>query len=661
MKSKDKGYNKKEFNWVGWGPREIYQKVEEILREKKELYNKIKKIHAKERSFKNTIYAIEAAGYYFSDIASQVEFLMNVSPDKKVREAANKAIKRIQEKDVDLEYDPALYRAVEEYAAKKEKLIGADAKLLKDKLRYYRRMGLDLPLTRREELKRNISKLGKLETDFSKNINDYRDHIVVSREELDGLPDTFINRLRKDKEGRYFVSIETADFSPFMANARNAFKRKELVDKFLRKGGQKNLKLLREMLRLRDRNARLLGYAHHGDFATEIRMAKNTKAVLRFIDSLMAKLRKPVSRELQSLILLKRAMTKDPRARIEYYDIAFYINELKKRRHRVDDERIREYFPLPVVKKGLFQIYEKLLSVRFEKLSGYPVWHSDVEHYLVHDKGGSIIGHFFLDLYPREGKFTHAAVWSIKRGRNVSYKSEDYCMPYSAMVTNFPKPTKKDPSLLNHNEVITLFHEFGHIMHGVLTKAPYRSQAGTSVARDFVEAPSQMLENWIWDKKMLNILSSHYKSHKNIPIDLLRNMLKAKRHMIAYTSMRQFIFALFDMLLHTKRSLDINKTYNRLVYQYSGILLPRDNIFSAGFGHLAGYDAGYYSYMWSKVYSSDMFTRFKKEGLLNSHTGGNYRRWILEKGSSMEEIELVKKFLGRKPGDRAFLKEIWLG
>lgn len=654
-------YPKEEFAWAKWGPKEILQNAKEVLREKKVAYEKIKKIPAKDRTFENTIYAIEASSCRLDDIGSQIGLLSEVSPDKKIREAAVKTVKLVDETIVDIEYDPAMYRAVKEFVAKKEKVTGPDAKLLKDMIRDYRRMGFDLSLAKQHQLKQIIKEIQKKETDFGININDYQGQIEVTLQELTGMSDNFIDRLKRTKNGKYIVSVSRVDFIPFVENAQNALKRKALTDVYFQKGGQKNLALLKSLIKLRNQRARLLGYAHHGDYRTEDRMAKNTKTVMSFLQQTMKKLTPGVVRDIQELTSLKRKMTGDSKVKLEYFDTAFYISESQKLRHAIDNEKVREYFPMKTVTKGMFEIYEKLLSVRFERTHNYSSWHEDVEHYLVRDKSGFMLGHFLFDLYPREGKYSHAGIFQIKRSRTAGYKSPVRDMGYCVMAANFPRPTKDTPSLLNHDEVRTLFHEFGHIMHGILSTAPYRSQSGTSVSRDFVEAPSQMLENWIWDAKMLMRMSGHYQTKKPFPADFLKNLIASKQHMVAYLSMRQFIYALFDMLIHTKKGADVLKTYNQLVKKFIFIAMLPTNIYAAGFGHLVGYDAGYYSYMWSKVYSCDMFTRFKKEGLLNTKTGRDYRTWILEKGSSVEELDLVKGFLGRTPNNKAFLEEIGLG
>lgn len=654
---------KEDFDWINWTPDEIEKVADEILAHKRHIYDIIKKIPAEKRTFENTIYGIEKSSDAVASI-NLIEILLNVSPNEDIRKTAEKAINKIQEELVDIEYDQELYRAIKEFAKINEakKLAGEDKKLFDDMVRDYRRMGFDLPQEKRDALKSIIKKLQKLKTEYTLNINNYKDHILVTQEELDGLSENYIKSLEKDKiTGKYKVSLKAPEFLPFIENAVNASKRKELTDKNLHKGGQANMDLLKEILPLRQAQAELLGYKNYVDYVAEPRMAKNGKVIRDFLDDLINKVNPAKDHDLAAIREAKQSMTGDPRAELEYFDVLYYIRQLQKQLFNFDKEKLRDYFPLETVKKGIFEIYGKLFSINFEEIVVYPIWHSDAQLYIVkNQKDQSVAGYIFMDLHPREGKYSHPSMWPLVNGHRDGYQSENYITPTATIIGNFPKPTSDLPSLMSHNEVETFFHEFGHVMHGILTSASYSSQSGTSVAWDFVEAPSQMLEHWIWDKDMLNILSGHYKnSDEKLPPEILDSMLRAKDYMIGYINTRQLVLGLYNHILHAGPITEsITKIYNDLNFSYFGIKLPEDNIFAAGFGHLIGYAGAYYSYMWSKVYECDLFTRFRTEGLLNPKTGSDYRSWILEKGSSMEPIDLIRGFLGREPNNKAFLKEI---
>lgn len=647
-----------EFSWIKLSPRLYMKRAQVALEEKRIAMEAVKGIPTFNRNFYNTAVVLEFADQQLAKTWGWLEFLMNVKPDSKSRELAKEAIDYLQNEYIELDYDEEIYKLLAFVESSRPKLFGAERKLFSDMMRSYRRMGFGLTPAKRNAVKKYTQQLAKLNSDFRKNINDYKDFILVAQEELDGLSDNYISGLQKVGDN-YRISLEYPEYVPFMENATNEAKREELGHKQLRKGGSKNIVVLKKMVALRNKIAQLLGYNNHAEYVLEVKMAKNPRSVEKFLHSLTKPLKDKVVKDIQKLHSVKRELSQDENAKLMYYDIAYAINQDKKQSFQVDEDTIREYFPLGIVTSGMFKVYEKLLSVEFKQIDGIPVWHKDVQTFAVTEKKtGELLAYFFLDLFPREGKYGHAAVFPIVPG--LELPGGDYQKPIVGMVCNFNKPSKKNPSLLSHDEVATYFHEFGHVVHGVLTKAKYGSQSGTSVQRDFVEAPSQMLENWVWDEKILTLLSGHYKNHKQkLPKKLLRNMIRAKYHMVAYASMRQLIFSLFDITLHTSRSIsDSAALYAQLVKEYTGLDLPKDQIFPAGFGHLEGYDAGYYGYMWSKVFASDMFTRFAKEGLLNPITGTNYRDYILAPGSSEEASELIQRFLGRKPNNQAFLKEI---
>lgn len=655
---------KEDFAWVNWTAVDIEKLPEELLARKRERYISIKSISATERTFENTVYGLESAGNLIQEF-NLIEILMQASPIEDVRKAAEKAIKKIQEDLVDLEYDPDVYRALKEFAVTIEAktLAGEDKKLFEDTIRTYRRMGFELPKDKQEELKSILKKLQKLQTEFMLNINNYKDNILATTEELQGLPENYIKNLGKDEvSGKYIVSIKTHEMVQFMENASDANKRKELSDKTLHKGGDKNISILKEILSLRKHYTEMLGYATYVDYAVELRMAKSEKTVKTFLDDLFSKIESLKNDDLKVLLNTKRSMTGDQNAILEYFDVAYYINQSEKNMFYFDKEKVREYFPLETVLAGLFQVFETIFSIYLEETSEYPVWHPDVRLYAVKDKSQEIIGYFFTDLHPRDNKYSHPSMWPLINGHRDGYKSPNYVTPVATLMGNFSKSTPETPSLLSHDEVATLFHEFGHILHGLLTTASYASQSGTAVAWDFVEVPSQMLEHWVWDKEILNILSGHYKnSNEKLPSEIVDNMLKAKNHMVGYTTTRQLVLATYNHILHAGSVPEnITKVYNDLNFKHVGVRLPEDNIFAAGFGHLIGYAGAYYSYLWSNVYECDLFTRFKKDGLLNPVLGKEYRDKVLAVGSSRDEMETVKDFLGREPNNESFLEEIGL-
>ncbi|MDO8604517.1 MAG: M3 family metallopeptidase [bacterium] len=657
-------YTPKDFSWAKWTQKDIKTLVPKLLAEKKERLSVIKKVPKVARNFENTVYAIEDSDYGITDTILKIDLLQNVSPLKTIRDTAKKTIDTIQNKLIVIERDPRIWSALKDYeqgAWKKEQetLDPESKKLFLDMFQSYKRLGFDLSPQKQKRVRELSQRLAKVSNEFRQNINAYEDHILVTKDELDGLSERYKEGLKRAKDGRYKVTLAYPDYHPFIELATNEVKRKELAEKSLQKGGRKNMQVLGEMIKLRILRSHILGYKTHADYKLEPRMAKKGDHAVAFVNDLLKKVAKAGKQDIDELRDLKRKMTGDKKAVLYFYDIAYYGNELQKIKFKVDSEEVREYFPLERVIEGTFKIYSTLFDVKFKKLSGFILWHPDVLFYEVTSAKGEFLSTFALDLYPREGKYGHACVCDIVNGRKVSLNKNDYVAPFGAMLTNFPKPTSKNSSLLSHGEVETFLHEFGHMIHHTLTTAKFASQSGCHTAWDFVEAPSQMLEHWAWDKKPLALLSAHYKTGKPLPPTLLKNLLASKKHLLRYGILRQLILATLDLTIHTKnKPPEPAKLYRDLIKKYIEITLPKNAIFPAGFGHLEGYDAGYYGYLWSNVYAADMFTRFEKEGIMNKKTGADYKKWILEKGSSQEEINLVKGFLGRTPDNKAFLREI---
>jgi thimet oligopeptidase len=652
---KRKRYAKADFAWTEWTEKDFKRVAADVIRRKKIAYAEIKSIPADKRTFGNTIYALEASDDQSSDEMNRIGLLKEVSTNPKVRIAASKIIERLQKKYVEIEYDPRIYAALKEYAKRKEKLTGPEKLLFEDMMKGYARMGLDLPRSKLTKLKFNIKTLGKLTLEFDYNLNNYKDFILVTDAELDGLPESYKANLTKIGN-KYRVTLDYPEIFPYLAGAHDEEKRRELMEKFARKGGKENVKILKKMFMIRAENARLLGYRNHADYQTELRMAKSGASVQRFIRDLERRTKKKQREDLQMLIEDKRKRTGDAKSRVESHDIAYLFKQIRKEKFDIDSDVVKEYFPFEHVKTATLEAYQKLLGVKFGKRAGLPLWHKDVQVYEVYDKSGKYLSTFILDLYPRDGKYGHACASELTYGRQ---EGSEYRAPLAAMLANFPKKSAANPSLMSHGEVETFFHEFGHIMHFTLTKARFRSQAGFATAMDFVEAPSQMLENWVWDAKMLKKLSRHYKTGHSMPEDLIGRIIKSRMFGEAWSVRGQLVLASLDLIIHTKGTNNPVKLYADLSKKLMGVKAPRGQIWLAGFGHIAhGYDAGYYGYLWSRVYAEDMFTRFKKRGVLNQKTGRDYRRWILEKGSSEEELDLVSGFLKRKPNNKAFLKSI---
>jgi thimet oligopeptidase len=645
-----------DFDWISWRPTDIKKIAEDSMEQKRERHEKIKAVPADERTFENTILEIEKADAELHLPSHKIALLMNVSESEDVRNACRDALVYIDQQLIDIEYDPGMFQAVVDFEKRKQSLGDDEEKLFSDMIKSYRRMGFALPEDQREKLKKNLKRIGELGLQFDKNINEYKDQIIISPAETEGLSEQYLSGLSKDEAGNYIVSLNYPEYIPFMENARNREKRKELGNKYMHKGGLQNIEILKEVLRLRKENAELLGYRHHADYQIEIRTAEKTENVLSFLKELSEQLEPGLKKDIESLT--KTATELDGVTKLEFYDILYYINQEQKLHYKVDQEKVREYFPLDRAISSMFRIFGTIFNIDFKEVD-LPKWHPDVRWYEVSDKTEGFLGYFATDLFPRENKFSHAAVFSLGEGHAIS--DEEYFSPIAALVTNFRKPNGNIPSLLNHDELTTLFHEFGHTIHHMVTTVPYTTKSGTMVSRDFVEIPSQLFENWAWDKELLKSLSGHYSNpEQKLDDETIDKLIAGRNHAVSYSTRRQIVLGLYDMELHTSNDKDLVELYSSLYQDLIHVSPPKDQIFAAGFGHLMGYDAGYYSYLWSLVSADDIFSKFLNSGLLNTEVGKELRDKVLSRGSIRKEMTLLEDFLGRKTNNEAFLKRLGL-
>ncbi|MBI5238921.1 MAG: Zn-dependent oligopeptidase [Elusimicrobia bacterium] len=595
------------------------------------------------------------------DYTSVPQFLGQVAVDKTVRDAGLACDTEISKYGVEIYAREDLYKAMKAAADRGELLEGEDARLAEKTLLDFKRSGLGLPAADREKLKGLRQRLVELANDFTKEVSETKDHALFTEAQMAGVPADMLKRLTK-VDGKYQVSLDYPDYYPFMENAKDPGARRVLETKFNLRGGEANKKRLAEVLRLRDEAAKLLGYQNHAEYVLEERMAGKPATALAFLSGLREKLYRKGRPELKALLALKKAEEgAKSDGMLHAWDWRYYHNQLMKKRYQVDKQKVKEYFPTDLVVEQMLRIYQEVLGLRFSEIVPAQAWHPDVKRYEISDsRTGVRLAQFFMDLYPREGKYKHAAAFTLIQGRVLPDGS--YSKPVSAIVANFDKPAPEKPSTIPHSDVETLFHEFGHIMHQTLTRAKYQRMSGTAVARDFVESPSQMFENWVWEPALLDRISGHYLDRsQKLPKDLAAKMLAAKNADSGLIYLRQNFFAAYDMSLHTAAELpDTTALYAKLMKEVSLIPMTEGTMPEASFTHLMGYDAGYYGYLWSEVYAQDGFSRFEREGLLNEKTGRDYRREVLERGGSRDEDVSLRAFLGREPSDEAFLRNIGL-
>lgn len=588
-------------------------------------------------------------------------FMGYVHTEKEVRDAGNAAEERIQKWAVELVFRPDFYRAIKSYSESPEAagLSGERRRMLEFLLRDLRKAGHELDDDSRAEVKKLTERLVELGVLFQRNIDEHQDHLVVTRDDLEGMPESYIEGLEAgDTEGTLKVTMAYPDVVPFMENSPRRDLREELSRKFNSRAVEPNRPLLEEAIAARQRIAEIFSqpsWAHH---QLEEKMAKNPEAVRSFYASLLPGLSEIGQSELGKLTEMLRADGFD--GELQGYDFRYYDTQLRRRDYGVDPTEVAAHFPLQQVLDGMLELTGEVFGLRYRKIDR-PSWHPDVFAYAIDDAAtGQEIAHFFMDLFPREGKFSHAAAFPLIPGRRLDDGS--YQKPLAAIVANFTKPGTERPSLLQHQEVETFFHEFGHILHQTLTRAELTKFSGTSTEGDFVEAPSQIMENWTWQPQVLARFARHYQTGQPIPPELVSQLTAAKNLNIALLTLRQAQFGLLDMWMHDETpQKDLDDIHVRST-QVSLFPVHPDTFYPASFGHLlGGYDAGYYGYLWSEVYGDDMWSRFEKEGVTNPKVGADYRREVLERGGSRDGMEHLRAFLGREPNNEAFLRKLGMG
>ena len=644
-------------------PQKVAEGCEKAMRDCDDAIAAIVAVPEPERTFANTFAALETAADYVGQASGAYAFMAYVALDDDLRETAREWDEKISKYAVDLTYREDLYSAIKEYADSPEatSLQGERKRLLERTLRDYRRAGFDLPKEQRERVKELNSRLVELGTEFRKAIDTWDDGITVSRDQLAGMPDRWIDGLRtveEDGQTKYRVTLDYPEIMPFMDNAESAELRREMFLKNQNKGGDGNIKVLEEAIAIRNEIATLLGYDSWAAYVVEKRMAKTRDNVDAFLADLEQKLRPKAAADIDILAAVKQAHTGE--ATINIWDWWYYTNRLLKTEYAVDDFEVANYFPLDAVIDGLFSVTQQLLGIRYERALEAPIWHDDVQAFDIFDRdgGNEPVARFYMDLYPRPNKFNHAAAFTLRSGRRLDDGS--YQKPISAIVANFTKPSADNPSLLRHTEVVTFWHEFGHILHQTLTQADFLEFSGSSTERDFVEAPSQMLEHWVWDPEVLNRFAAHHQTGAALPEDLLDAMIRAKNVSSGLRELRQLFFARLDFTFHSPGFHGNTTKAVRELYPITSFPYPEGTHFQSGFGHLFGYDAGYYGYLWSRVFGDDMFTRFERAGVFDEATGREYRRTILERGGTVDGDVLVRDFLGREPNTDAFLRGLGL-
>lgn len=577
-------------------------------------------------------------------LAGPAELIAQTHPNKAVREAAEACQLKTQAFSTKISLDRALYDALA--AATTEGLDPADKRSLERALRQLRLQGVDKDEATRAQLKNIKDELTKVGQDFAAAIRDDTKKLSFTEAELEGLPADFIAQHEKDKDGKIIISTAYPDFYPVERYAKSEAVRKQLYEAFLSRGYPKNEANMRRMLELRDQYAKLLGFDSWADYAAAEMMAKDAKTIDGFLNELDALIDPKVKAE--QAILLKRKQQDHPKATtIDVWDRFYYVDRVRaEAKAPFDTQSVRPYFQYPAVAKGIMDLYGELFGLRFEKDSEAKVWDPSVSAYKLY-AGDTLVGEFFLDMHPREGKYGHAAEFPIQTGLAGTQ------LPMAALVTNFPAPKEGAPALMEHQQVVTFFHEFGHLVHHLLANSTkWVNLNGIRTEWDFVEAPSQLLEEWAWRPEVLARFAKHYQTGEPIPAALVARMVDADKFGRGMAVQRQLFYAYLSLLLHKDAEIilkkgDLDAAEAEVAKKYSPFSYPAGTHGYASFGHLNGYSSNYYTYQWSLALAKDIFTRFLKEGLINPRIAKAYRDAVLRPGGSKDAALLVEDFLGR--------------
>lgn len=588
-------------------------------------------------------------------------FMGYVHPDPEVRAAGRNAEERMSKWSLEIGFRPDVYQAVKTYAetADAGSLQGEERRLLEFTLRDFVKAGHELAPEAKAALETLTNRLVELTVAFEKNIADDARTVEVTVDQLEGLPEGFTDSLEDLGEGRYRLTMAYPHVIPVLDNAVDRELRRRVSFEFNNKAVEGNRTILAEAVEVRRKIARLFdrsSWAHH---RLDERMAKNPERVEEFYAEIIPPLTEAGRRDIEVMAGLLRQDGYDDQVRS--YDWRYYDNLVRRTEYGVDQGFVAQHLPLGQVVEGMLAITAEVFGLRYRRVEA-PTWHPDVEvHAIFGATGDDPIAHFYMDLFPREGKFGHAAAFPLVVGRQNS--DGTYQRPVSAIVANFTKPTADRPSLLRHSEVETLFHEFGHILHQTLTKVGTTRFAGTNTETDFVEAPSQIMQHWVWQPDVLGRFARHHQTGEPLPTEVVERMVAARRLNVAVAKLRQVIFGKLDLLFHGPEGDGLSDDQiMRRATEYGLFPFEEGTFFPAGFGHLmGGYDAGYYGYLWSEVYGDDMFSRFEAEGHLNPVVGADYRRDILERGGTVDGLDLVADFLGRQPNSQAFLRNLGIG
>lgn len=586
-----------------------------------------------------------------------------VAPQETIRTGAHEAVKRMNEFWVDaVENNKKLYEALASFSLSKqaEELTPEQRYFLTKTIEDYKRSGIDLPEDKRARAAQLKKDLAKLSQEFELAIATDNRSIRVKKEDLEGLDPEFIATLQPAADGEYTLGTDYPTYFAIMENCTVEKTRKKLYQAFSNRGYPLNKANLELVIAKRDELAQLLGFSCYTECDLADQMVKTTQKAEQFLDDLLARGFIKEALEYEKFAAeLPDSVTLNAQGKLNPWDVAFVKATYKKKHFSVDETTIAHYFPMQKTIDALLDIYHQFFSIDFKQVPASGFWYGDVQLIEVYDTSTQqLIGYLLLDLYPRPNKFTHAC--NITLVPAVINEQGEKPPAVSLVLANFPKPTDNKPSLLKRDDVNTFFHEFGHALHGLLGRTHVASFSGTSVKSDFVEMPSQMLEEWLWDPEILRKVSNHYKTGQPLSDELIAKITSLKHFDSGYWVIRQVFLSQLSLdYFNAGERKNVDELMHSLYLRtMPHVAFAHDNHFYASFGHLMGYGAKYYGYLWSKVFALDLFNEIKKQGLLNPAIGKKYVTEVIGKGGSQDPNDLLRNFLGREPNADAFFKDL---
>ncbi len=643
----------------------IKQRQEAIINDTKQKIDAIIALNSSERNFENTIQAFDIALANFGREQSVFNVISNVNPDQLLREAADEAIIALQQFGVDyVSQNVDLYHAIKDYAENKMLVDdpGQEVKyFVSETLKDFKRSGLDLPKEKRDVIAQLKKDIAELSLSFDKNINIDKSSIQVTKEELSGLDQDFINNLTKIGD-KYELGTDYPTYFQVMEQCDNASTREKLFHAFVNRANPQNVQLLEQIIEKRDLLAKELGFESYAALDIDSQMVKTDRRAKQFLMDLLVKVNRKEEQEFSDLIKDLPSSVRLVNNAFNPWDRLYAKTYYKKKYFDIDEVKLAEYFPMEHTIQALLDIYQKFFSLEFKEIPMTNIWDKEVkliEVWRNYDNQKTLYGYLFLDLYPRPNKFTHACQMTVIP---VTKKGSTIQPGVAVVLANFPKSTATKPSLLKRSDVKTFFHEFGHALHALLGATELANLSGTQVKMDFVEMPSQMLEEWLFDKEILKIVSHHYQTGQPLSDDLIDRIIEIKNFTTGDTISKQIMYALLSLAYYQpgarKDSTQILHDLQKEIRRHD-VFYPHDHM-QASFGHLTGYGPKYYSYLWSQVFALDLFDTIRKLGLLNPQIGNEYIQKIIGKGGSEDPNQLLYDFLGREPNQEAFLRDLGL-